>query len=80
MNRNIYRRIEVCFPLYEPRLKDEIRELIRLQLADTSAAIPITAENENPVADPAPPVIPVTPNAVRSQQAIYDYIAGLRIL
>ena len=80
MNRNIYRRIEVCFPLYEPRLKDEIRELIRLQLADTVASKPITAESENPLTDPSPAGTPVLPDAIRSQQAIYDYIAGLRIL
>jgi len=80
MNRNIYRRIEVCFPLYDPRSKDEVRELIRLQLADTIAARPITANSENPVADPAPTGQPITPNAIRSQQAIYDHITGLRIL
>ena len=43
MNRNIYRRIEVCFPVYEPTLKEEIRNLIRLQLEDTAAAVPITS-------------------------------------
>lgn len=31
MNRNIYRRIEVCFPLYDESLKKEIKEMIRLQ-------------------------------------------------
>ncbi|HXB08392.1 MAG TPA: polyphosphate kinase 1 [Puia sp.] len=78
MNRNIYRRIEVCFPLYDPRLKAEVRELIRLQLADTTAATPITAEGENLTADPLPGGPPVTGDAVQSQQAIYQYIAALR--
>jgi len=32
MNRNIYRRLEVCFPVYDETLKKEIRDLIRLQL------------------------------------------------
>ena len=78
MNRNIYRRIEVCFPLYESRLKAEIQELIRLQLADTTATMPVTAESENIAAD-APPDGPViTGEAIQSQQAIYQYIAGLR--
>jgi polyphosphate kinase len=31
MNRNIYRRIEVCFPLYDESLKEEIKEMIRLE-------------------------------------------------
>lgn len=74
MNRNIYRRIEVCFPLYEPRLRDEIKELIRLQLADTAAATPITAQSENPAADPLSRS-PLPEGTVRSQEAIYRYLA-----
>jgi len=31
MNRNIYRRIEVCFPLYDEKLRAEIKEIIRLE-------------------------------------------------
>jgi polyphosphate kinase len=74
MNRNIYRRIEVCFPLYEPRLKDEIRELIRLQLTDTAAATPVDDHNENPATDPLSPS-PLPEGAIRSQEAIYHYLA-----
>ena len=32
MDRNIYRRIEVCFPLYDDSLKQQIRTIVRLQL------------------------------------------------
>lgn len=78
MNRNIYRRIEVCFPLYDPRLKAEIRELIRLQLADTVAATPITADSENTLTDPAPAGPTITGNGIRSQESIYRYLAGSR--
>jgi polyphosphate kinase len=78
MNRNIYRRIEVCFPLYEPRLKDEIRELIRLQLADTTAATAITAEGENIAADIPPADFQPAVEAIRSQQAIYEYLTRIR--
>jgi polyphosphate kinase len=74
MNRNIYRRIEVCFPLHDVRLKNEIRELIRLQLADTAAATVISEHSENPPTDPlSPPVLPE--GAIRSQEAIYRYLA-----
>lgn len=38
MNRNIYRRIEVCFPLYDASLQSEVRDIIRLQLQDTDTA------------------------------------------
>ena len=78
MNRNIYRRIEVCFPLYEPTLKAEIRELIRIQLADTVAATAITPESENSTADPAPAGPPITGDPIRSQEAIYQFLAGSR--
>ena len=34
MNRNIYSRIEVCFPVLDPELKRMIRAIINLQLND----------------------------------------------
>lgn len=37
MNRNIYRRIEVCFPLYDQGLRAEIKEMIRLQTMEPEA-------------------------------------------
>jgi polyphosphate kinase len=42
MERNIYRRIEVCFPLYDADAKREILRLMALQLepeSDPQAAI-----------------------------------------
>ena len=71
MNRNIYRRIEVCFPLYDERLKEEIRDLIRIQLEDNVAAVVLNAAMDNV---PAPAGGPT----VRSQEAIYQYIAEKR--
>jgi polyphosphate kinase len=65
MNRNIYRRIEVCFPLYDEALKEEIKNIIRLQLADTGEDLPATH------ADRGQPSFP-------SQAAIYQYLAGRR--
>jgi polyphosphate kinase len=75
MNRNIYRRIEVCFPLYDAGLRSEICQLIRLQLGDNVAATPIDAANENPDTDMPPPVTPKEVKALRSQEAIYRYLA-----
>jgi polyphosphate kinase len=34
MNRNIYSRIEVCFPIYNPELKELLIKIINLQLND----------------------------------------------
>ncbi len=72
MNRNIYRRIEVCFPLYDEQLREEIREIIRLQTADNVAAVSIDQELNN---------VPIVSGdvKVRSQEAIYQYISRIRI-
>jgi polyphosphate kinase len=35
MNRNIYGRIEVCFPINDPHLKKELKTLLELQLDET---------------------------------------------
>ncbi len=36
MNRNIYRRIEVCFPVYDSVIKDELIHLVNLQLLENT--------------------------------------------
>lgn len=67
MNRNIYRRVEVCFPLYDPLLKAEIRTIIGLQLEDNTQASGITGDavKINMPGEKAP---------VRSQSAIYSFL------
>lgn len=47
MNRNIYGRIEVCFPVYDPSLKARLIELIDLQLNDTVQAVELNEELQN---------------------------------
>jgi polyphosphate kinase len=42
MNRNIYSRIEVCFPIYDPELKQELLDMMTLQL---SAEVTIPQES-----------------------------------
>ncbi len=67
MNRNVYRRIEVCFPLYNEGLKKEIRSIINLQLKDNVAAVLIDGNLQNvPIEDGE--------TKIRSQQAIYDFL------
>jgi len=71
MNRNIYRRIEVCFPLYDKRLQQEIKEIIRLQTSDNAAAVTLDLKLNN-----VP--VPAGETLVRSQEAIYHYITEKR--
>ncbi|SFH03657.1 polyphosphate kinase 1 [Pedobacter insulae] len=41
MNRNIYRRIEVCFPVFDEDIKKEIKSMLNLQLTDNVKAVTI---------------------------------------
>jgi polyphosphate kinase len=66
MNRNIYSRIEVCFPIYDPTVKKEMRKIIDFQLADDGAAVRINEHLDNVVMDKKD-------DGLKSQAAIYDY-------
>ncbi|MES2064991.1 MAG: polyphosphate kinase 1 [Bacteroidota bacterium] len=73
MNRNIYHRIEVCFPVYAAAIKQQITALINLQLSDNVQAVEIDQHlNQNRPA--------VTSEAVQSQKAIYQYLNLDRII
>jgi polyphosphate kinase len=71
MNRNIYRRMEVCFPLYNEGFKSEILRIIELQLNDNTQAVEISSDLAN---------VPVTSNGetVRSQEAIYRMLSAVK--
>ena len=68
MNRNIFHRIEVCFPIYDETLKNEIIDLINLQLADNVQAAIIDSELSNRPVNTGYP-------AIRSQEEIYNYLS-----
>lgn len=46
MNRNIYHRIEVCFPIYDNKLIEEMLQIISLQLSDNVSAVEIKSGYE----------------------------------
>jgi polyphosphate kinase len=66
MNRNVYRRIEVCFPVYNPTLKSELLDMLDFQLRDDVAGVWLNESLQN---------VPISnkQNNIRSQEAIYDY-------
>jgi polyphosphate kinase len=72
MNRNLLRRIEVCFPIYDPQLQEQLKEIIRLQLADNTNAVMLDASMHN---------VPVKPEPgealVNAQMAIHAYVEAL---
>jgi hypothetical protein len=66
MNRNIYRRIEVCFPVYEKALQNELKEIVDLQLRDNVSAVMLDRELENNY-------IEDDDEKIRSQEEIMNY-------
>lgn len=70
MNRNIYRRIEVCFPVYDEKIKAEILQIIDLQLKDNVQAVILNAQLQNIIIDAKPPL-------VQSQREIYKFLSGV---
>lgn len=70
MNRNIYRRVEVCFPLKEDRLKRQIMDLIALQWSDDVAAVGLAAQDMNAPLEER--------SKIRSQQEIYTLLSAQR--
>lgn len=67
MNRNIYRRIEVCFPIYDAQIRQEIIDIIAIQKQDNVQAVCIDENMDN---------IPVetTGTPVASQYGIYQLL------
>jgi polyphosphate kinase len=47
MNRNIYHRIEVCFPIYDEQIRKTILQIIQLQLEDNTQAVRINDQLQN---------------------------------
>jgi len=67
MRRNIYHRIEVCFPVKDAAIQTQLKEIIQLQLNDTIQAVWLNEQIEN---------IPVTIEStlINSQEAIYQML------
>ncbi|MBV7532605.1 polyphosphate kinase 1 [Chitinophaga sp. sic0106] len=38
MNRNLHRRIEVCVPVYDPAIQQQLKDIVAIQLADPANA------------------------------------------
>jgi polyphosphate kinase len=64
MNRNIYHRIEVCFPVYNPVIKEQIMNIINIQWNDNVQAVWIDSNGNNISATNEQPL-------VRSQETIH---------
>jgi len=71
MHRNLTRRVEVAVPVYDPGIREQLRRILDLQLADTVKARAIDIAHSNaPVSREGRPL-------VRSQVAIREYLASV---
>ncbi|WP_341841510.1 polyphosphate kinase 1 [Chitinophaga caseinilytica] len=72
MNRNLHRRIEVCFPIYDPVYRRQLKDIIHLQLTDNTNAVILGADARN---------LPVPREAgaaeVNAQRDTYAYVRQL---
>ncbi|OKS87917.1 polyphosphate kinase 1 [Mucilaginibacter polytrichastri] len=69
MNRNVYHRIEVCFPVYDEAVKQAMIQIIDLQMQDNVQAVQLNEQMQNiPILEKAP--------FMRSQEAIYKLLSG----
>jgi len=67
MERNLLRRIEVAFPIYNESLKRQIIDILKIQLEDNQSAVWVDEKLQNVFKQNDQP-------PVRAQQAIYDYL------
>ncbi|MBK8141500.1 MAG: polyphosphate kinase 1 [Chitinophagaceae bacterium] len=67
MNRNLHSRIEVCFPVYDVKLKQELLDILDLQLRDNTKAVLFTSDLKNKR-------ITTAETPVAAQQSIYEYV------
>lgn len=72
MNRNIYRRIEVCFPVYDAAICQEIVRLVTMQLNDNVQAVTLDKSLSN---TPVPRAAADKP--IRAQENLAREIAGV---
>jgi polyphosphate kinase len=72
MKRNLSRRIEVAFPIYDKNLKNIIIEIIQIKLSDNVKARIIDEKQINNY------VISNNNPAVRSQYEVYEYLKKLK--
>ena len=71
MNRNIYSRIEVCFPISDPELKSQLEQLMYIQLNDTEQAVKLNVTLENKGIGEK--------NGIRAQEEIYKLLKAVQL-
>lgn len=71
MERNLRRRIEVIFPVYDDRLKQQLQEIVAIQLRDNTQAVALDSAGEMIAPEPG-----TGGGRVQAQDAIYEYLGS----
>jgi len=71
MTRNLYRRVECAFPIFDENCKQQIRDIINIQLKDNTKARIIDHDFDNKL------IIQNGSKIVRSQYETYEYLKSL---
>lgn len=74
MRRNLYNRIEIAIPIYDATIKQQLRDIIEIQLTDNRKARLLCAEAENSFRDPQN-----EQPARQAQLDIYRYLEKLTV-
>ena len=70
MNRNLNRRIELCFPIYDKLIKKEVMEILQLQLQDNTKARHLDQTHNNL------PISTAGKQKIRAQLETYKLLKG----
>lgn len=72
MNRNLHSRIEVCFPVYDDKLRNQLSDILHLQLKDNCKSVIVNTELNN-----QRKLATEEETRLEAQQAIYEYVKKL---
>ena len=72
MPRNLDHRVEIAFPILDPRLQAEVREVLEVQLTDSAKARLLQPDGTTVRAR-----VPGS-DVIRSQERIYELIGSRR--
>jgi polyphosphate kinase len=71
MTRNLYRRVECAFPVYDNHCREQIRDIINIQLKDNTKARIIDHDFDNKLIERE------GAKEIRSQYETYEYVKNL---
>ncbi len=73
MNRNLHHRIEISFPVYNPDIRDQLLNVLKIQLKDNTKRVLLNSNLEN-----IPVSYPGDANKVNAQMDTYRYIDSIQ--